>query len=263
MPFLTVRRHRLYYEWRGDFDPTRETAVFLHDGLGATGSWRDVPERIGRATGLNALVYDRYGYGRSAPRANFPFAFMNREAPALGELLGRLGLESAHLVGHSDGGSIALLFAAQHPERVRSVVTEAAHTMVEDETRHGIQELMDALAAGKLPPWLFKLHGERGEAVLRAWGRSALSARHKEWNILASLAAIQAPLFVIQGEHDEFGTEAQVESISSRAGDVKTWLVKGCGHTPHGQETEAFVRRVAAFLRRHKGLHRGEGRGKR
>ncbi len=260
MPFLTVRRHRLYFEWRGDFDPGSETAVFLHDGLGATGSWRDVPERIGSGTGLNALVYDRYGYGRSAPRATFPFAFMEREVPALGELLSRLGLERVHLVGHSDGGSIALLFAAQHPERVRSVVTEAAHTMVEDETRHGIQELMDALAAGRPPQWLLKLHGERGEADLRAWGRGSLSARHKEWNILPCLAAIQAPLFVIQGEDDEFGTAAQMESIRSRAGDVKTWIVKGCGHTPHGQEAEAFVRRVAAFLRRHKG---NPGRGRR
>ena len=166
MPFLHVRRRRIYYEWQGAHNPERETVVFLHDGLGAIGSWRDMPERIGAALRVNALVYDRYGYGRSEPRARFPYAFMNREVPALAGMLTRLGVPRAHLVGHSDGGSIALLFAARFPKRVGSIVTEAAHTFVENETRAGIQALMDALAAGSPPVWLNKLHGARGSAVL-------------------------------------------------------------------------------------------------
>jgi pimeloyl-ACP methyl ester carboxylesterase len=252
MPFVSVRKHRLFYEWRGDFSLERETVVFLHDGLGAVGSWRDVPERIGRAAGMNALVYDRYGYGRSEPRARFPYGFMNREAPVLGALLRRLGLERVHLVGHSDGGSIALLFAAQEPARVLSLVTEAAHTFVEDKTREGIQVLMEALAAGNPPAWLCKLHGARAETLLRAWGQGWLSARHRQWNILAQLQGVRAPLFVLQGDEDEFGTEAQVASIKQRVPHAETWLVGKCGHTPHSEVAEVFERRVSAHLLRHR-----------
>lgn len=260
MPYLTVRQHRLHYQWAGGFRPGRETVVFLHDGLGAIGSWRDLPGQIGAALGMNALVYDRYGYGRSDPRARFPYAFMNREVPTLGDLLRRLGLERVHLVGHSDGGSISLLFASRHPERVGSVVTEAAHTFVEDRTREGIQALLDAQAAGNPPGWLFKLHGPRAGALLRAWGRGWLSERHHQWNIFDALPGVRAPLLVVQGDTDEFGTEEQVRSIRERVPHAETWLVKRCGHTPHSQAGEAFARRVVAFLRRHAGAGPGTGR---
>ena len=252
MPHLTLGGHQLFFEWRGPRDPGRETAVFLHDGLGCAGAWKAVPERIGAAAGVNAVVYDRWGYGQSEPRELFPFGFMEAEVPVLRELLDALGLASAHLIGHSDGGSIAMLLAARWPERVSSLVTEAAHTFVERETQDGIRALIEAQRAGRTPGWLSRLHGERSEALLLAWAGGWLSEAHAQWCIEDWLGYIDAPTFVIQGERDEFGTIKQVHAIVNRVVGADAWIVPGCGHTPHTHAEDEFVARVSEFLSRNR-----------
>ena len=247
MPYLDVNSTRLYYHWAGEFDPARETVVFLHDGLGATSSWRNLPEQITAAHHLNALVYDRHGYGQSSPRSDFPYQFMEGEVPVLEALLDALKLEKVHLVGHSDGGSISLLFAAQHPHRVRSMVTIAAHVFVEPETQSGIRDLVALQNSGKTPGWLLKLHGEKAEDLLRSWSDGWLSEMHAQWNIERWLPDVKTPLLVVQGDADEFGTTAQVVAITSRVDGAASWIVPGCGHTPHNQQPEAFLDQLKAF----------------
>ncbi len=251
MPDCTAGSYRLHYQWADGFDSARPTAVFLHDGLGAIGSWRGVPARIGAALGVNALVYDRYGYGRSENRPAFPDAFMEAEVPELLALLDHLGLKRVHLVGHSDGGSIALLCASWHPERVGAVVTEAVHTFVEQETRAGIRHLVALQQQGRTPGWLATLHGERGEHVLRSWSERWLSDTHARWNIRPQLDAVRAPVLAIQGDADEFGTQQQVDSITDRVAGAQSWIVPNAGHTPHSEQEEAFCERVGAFLAQH------------
>jgi pimeloyl-ACP methyl ester carboxylesterase len=251
MAFLTLGGHRIYLEWQGPHDPARETAVFLHDGLGAVGAWKRVPERIGAAAGVNALVYDRWGYGRSDERELFRFQFMEAEVPVLRELLDQLGLARAHLVGHSDGGSIALLLAARWPERVTSLVTEAAHVFVEPETQTGIRALVALQRAGRMPGWLSRLHGERAERLLSAWCDGWLSDAHAQWNIEDWLGYVTAPTLAVQGEQDEFGTPAQVNAILNRVGGADSWIVPNCGHTPHNDAEDEYVERVAGFVRAH------------
>jgi pimeloyl-ACP methyl ester carboxylesterase len=243
--------YRLHYAWAAPYVPERPTLVLLHDGLGAIGAWRGLPARLAAALGVNALVYDRWGYGRSQPREAFGAGFMEAEVPVLLALLDRLGVAQASLLGHSDGGSIALLCAARHPERVRAVVTEAAHTFVEPETQAGIRALVELQAAGRTPPWLHKLHGPRAEQVLRAWSAHWLSDVHARWDIRAELPRVRCPVLAVQGDADEFGTQAQVDSILTAIPGAQSWIVPGCGHTPHGQAEDPFVERVAAFLRPH------------
>jgi pimeloyl-ACP methyl ester carboxylesterase len=239
----------LHYEWRVPARPGRDTLVFLHDGLGATGSWMNLPQRIAEATGMGALAYDREGYGQSAPRDDFPYGFMEAEAPVLLELLDHLKIERPHLIGHSDGGSIALVFAALYPQRVRSVVTEAAHVFVEPETQAGIQALVDAQAAGNTPKWLQRLHGERADDLLRIWASGWLSGKHGRWNIERFLADVACPVLAIQGDQDEFGTLAQVEAIAAQVRNGQQWVAPGCGHTVHADAADAFVERVVEFLK--------------
>lgn len=248
MPHLTLGGHQIYYEWQGAHDPARETAVFLHDGLGAIGAWKGVAERIGVAAGINALVYDRWGYGRSEPRPSFPLGFMEAEVPVLRELLDTFGLRRAHLIGHSDGGSIALLLTARWPERVHSLTTEAAHSFVEPRTQEGIRALVAAQQAGKTPGWIQRLHGPRGDALLSAWAEGWLSDAHARWCIEDWLGYITLPTLVIQGDADEFGTMAQVYAIVNRIVGAETWIAEGCGHTPHNEAEDEFVKRVAAFV---------------
>jgi pimeloyl-ACP methyl ester carboxylesterase len=252
MPQLTLPGRTVYYEWRGAAgDPRVPELVFLHDGLGAIGAWKDVPDRIAAALGTRALVFDRWGYGRSEARPDFPFRFMEAEVEPLGELLAALGIARSTLVGHSDGGSIALLYAARHPDAVAAVVTEAAHVFVERETQIGIEALVALQRAGKTPGWLGRLHGERADALLSAWAAGWLSAEHADWDISAALPGVRCPLLAIQGDRDEFGTERQIEAIRQGVPHAETWLVPGSGHTPHTAAPEPFEHRVTAFLRKH------------
>jgi pimeloyl-ACP methyl ester carboxylesterase len=244
---------RLHYQWRdGAGQPARPgqpTLVFLHDGLGAAAAWKALPQKLAAALGANSLAYDRHGYGQSSPRASFPDRFMEGEVPVLVALLAHLGIERPHLIGHSDGGSIALLYAARYPERVGAVVTIAAHTIVEPETQAGIRALLALQAEGRTPAWLGRLHGERADALLSAWAKRWLSEPHGRWDIRDEVGGVRCPLLVIQGERDEFGTRAQVDSILSRVPGAEHWIVPGCGHTPYHAEEAAFLERVAGFLR--------------
>lgn len=248
MPEFDTGSYRLHYQWGNGYRPARPTVVMLHDGLGASGSWRSLPARLAQALDVNTLVYDRHGYGRSQKRASFPPGFMEAEVPHLLALLDHVEVERAFLLGHSDGGSISLLCAAWHGERVRAVVTEAAHTFVEPETRAGIQALVDLQARGKTPSWLYKLHGERAEDLLRAWSGQWLSEPFSRWNISAALPAVACPVLAIQGAGDEFGTRAQVDSILAGVPGATSWIVPGCGHTPHSQAEDGFLERVREFF---------------
>lgn len=248
MPDFETSAYRLHYQWGAAFNPKLPTVILLHDGLGAIGSWRALPQRIAQALKVNTLAYDRHGYGRSQPREAFGADFMEAEVAPLLELVDHLELDRPLLVGHSDGGSIALLYAAWHPGRVGAVITEAAHTFVEPETQQGIRDLVALQQAGKTPSWLYKLHGERGDDVLRAWSSHWLGGVHARWNIIEHLPGVSCPLLVIQGENDEFGTQAQVDSITSRVAGAKSWIVPGCGHTPHGQVEDAFLERLTEFF---------------
>ncbi len=193
MPVFPTADYRLHYQWGAEFDPRRGTVVLLHDGLGAVGSWRGLPQLLSEALQVNTLVYDRWGYGQSEPRAVFQSRFMEAEVPVLAALLAHLGVERPCLLGHSDGGSIALLFAAWHPEQVTAVITEAAHTFVEPETQAGIRDLVALQAAGSTPRWLHKLHGPRAESLLRAWSAHWLSDVHARWDIRGELARRALP----------------------------------------------------------------------
>ncbi|HKI98646.1 MAG TPA: alpha/beta hydrolase [bacterium] len=249
MPEFESTGYRLHYEWGAPFDPRRPTLVLLHDGLGAIGSWRELPARLAAELRANTLVYDRWGYGRSEARPAFEDRFMEREVPILLELLEHLGIERPCLVGHSDGGSIALLFAAWHPGRVQAVVTEAAHTFVEPETQAGIRALVALQAAGRTPAWLYKLHEGRADDVLRTWSDHWLSDVHARWDIRGELPGVRCPVLAVQGDADEFGTQAQVDSILAAIAGAQSWIAPSCGHTPHSQAEDAFVKQVRDFLR--------------
>ena len=251
MPYLELQGQRIYYKSYGALNRGRDSAIFLHDGLGTSASWKQLPKHIGRKAGINTVAYDRYGYGKSAPRGSFSFGFMEAEVPALVDLLDALSLERVHLVGHSDGASIALLFAARYPERVMSLVSVAAHCFVEPRTRQGIQALINAMSRGQTPGWLRRLHRDRAEALLGAWGKSWLSARHEQWNIEQWLGYVKCPALAVQGAEDEFGTEAQLTAILNRVEGCEKWLVEGCGHTPYDELPGEFTERVGEFLARH------------
>jgi len=240
---------RLHYEWI-DGPAGRPVLVFLHEGLGCTAMWKGFPRRLCAAVGCPGLVYDRLGYGLSDPLTN-PRGILYLHETALIEIpqvLARLVGERPYLVvGHSDGGSLALLHAATQPAGLLGVVTEAAHVFVEDVTLQGIRTALAAWDAGKLRG-LERYHGAKTSAIFHAWADTWLWPPFAQWNIEDVLAAIACPVLALQGEGDQYGSAAQLASIARRAPQGRQQLLPDCGHTPHLENPEATVAAMAAFI---------------
>ena len=227
--------------------------VFLHEGLGNIALWRDFPERLRRKTGRDGLVYERRGYGRSdPPPSTWPLDYLDAESRVyLPAVLDAGGIDRAVLIGHSDGGTIALIAAADRPDRVAGVVTEAAHIFVEPITLAGIRRATAAYTDGRLREKLRRHHGERTDGIFWRWANTWLSPEFRDWSIVGRLSRITCPLLIIQGEADEYGSTAQVTGIRDGvSGPAETALIPGRGHIPHLQAPEATLSRMADFIRR-------------
>lgn len=231
------------------------TLVFLHEGLGSVSAWRDFPERVARALGVGAIVYSRAGYGGSeAATLPRPVRFMHDEAyDVLPELLRLSGVEDVVLVGHSDGASIALLYASRFATpRLRGVVAMAPHAFVEDLSIRSIEAAKRAYDEGDLRARLAKHHGANVDVAFRGWNDVWLSPafRDREWNIEAEMGAVACPLLLLQGRNDAYGTAAQVERIAARVrGRVEVRILDACGHSPHRDQPAATLEAVTSFLR--------------
>lgn len=229
------------------------TLVFLHEGLGSLGLWRDFPDRIAAATGLRTIVYSRRGYGGSDPvPLPRPISFMHDEAAeSLPAVLDALDARDAVLVGHSDGASIALLYASARPPELRGVAAIAPHVFVEDRTIASIEKAREAYATGDLRARLARHHGANVDGAFRGWNDVWLDPAFRSWNIEADVGRIEAPLLVVQGTDDEYGTLAQVESIRANArATVELAILDGAGHSPQRDRPEETLAAIAAFVGR-------------
>ncbi|MCB5364573.1 alpha/beta hydrolase [Pusillimonas sp. CC-YST705] len=228
--------------------------VFLHEGLGSVAMWRDFPELLCAATQTRGLVYSRYGYGGSTPKAadeNWPVSYMHEQAiEALPALLAELGLQNERpvLYGHSDGASIALLYAALYPDAVKGIVVAAPHIFVEDITIASIEAARIAYANTDLPSRLGKFHQD-ADATFRAWNDVWLNPEFRHWNIEPYLPQIRCPVLAIQGEDDEYGTLAQIQGIVRLVSHAQPCILANCRHSPHKDQTNAVVLNVQDFLR--------------
>ena len=229
------------------------TLVFLHEGLGSIALWRDFPTKLCQRLGLPGLVYDRWGHGQSEPldRAREPRYLHDEAELSLPSVLDQAGVEQPILIGHSDGGTIALLFAARFPDLPVAVVTEAAHVFVEEITLAGIRAAGCAYAETDLATRLSRYHGDKTERLFRAWYDRWLSPEFRAWNIEAELARVTCPVLVLQGDADEYGTADQVSAIARAvSGPAETVMLPGIGHTPHHQASEKVLELMAWFVGR-------------
>ncbi|MFB3925305.1 MAG: alpha/beta fold hydrolase [Syntrophales bacterium] len=229
----------------------RTTLVFLHEGLGSIAQWRDFPAAVCAATGLPAFVYERLGHGRSDPLTGpRQLRYMHDEALiVLKEVLERNIEGDVVLIGHSDGGSIALIFASAYPARIRGVITEAAHVFVEKITVEGIRRAVDAFEKSGLREALARYHGDNTDLMFRGWADIWLSPEFFQWNIESYLPGITCPLLAIQGMNDEYGSPAQVEAIIRGVkGRAESLLIPQCGHVPHFQARSRVLSETTRFI---------------
>ena len=249
---LHVGGHQLEYVWLGPAPDQAPTIVFLHEGLGSVSMWRDFPQQVVEATGYGALVYSRAGYGNS-DSINLPrqVSFMHDEAlKVLPEVIEKLNLRDVLLFGHSDGGSIALIYAGSgKATKVRALILEAPHVFVEDLSIESIQLAKDNYENGSLRAGLARYHDDNVDCAFRGWNDIWLAPEFRAWNIESYLPNIQVPALIIQGEEDQYGTHRQVEAIENQcSGIVKTVGLANCGHSPHRDQTQLVLDSVTGFL---------------
>lgn len=246
------------YVWVGSTNANAPVLVFLHEGLGSVSMWRDYPAQLCAATGLRGLVFSRYGYGQSTPRPaseEWQPDFMHLQAhEAVPAFLQSLGLwDSARplwLLGHSDGGSIALLMASRFPAQIAGAIVVAPHLFVEDLSLASIAATCASYRSSDLLQRLARHHADPDSAFW-GWGNAWLRPEFRTWNIEDEVAHIQCPVLAVQGVGDEYGTLAQIDRIAELLPDnTQTTLVKltACGHSPHRDQPAALTQHTAAWL---------------
>ena len=229
-------------------DPGRAPLLFLHEGLGSVDLWRGFHRSVAASTGRRAVAYSRLGHGRSDPPARRrTAAFLHEEAEVVVPAVrAALRLDAPVLVGHSDGGSIALIHAADRP--VTALVLLAPHVFVEEIGLRGIEATRDAYLTGDLPARMARWHRDP-DVTFWNWNDVWLSPEFRGWDVRAALPRIGAPTLAVQGTDDPYGTVAHVEAVRDAAAGPVDVLVLDCAHAPHLERPEAVGAAVTAFLR--------------
>lgn len=249
------RRVDIEYQWIGIDDQSRPLIIFLHEGLGSLAMWKDFPVHLCCEIGCRGLVYSRPGYGQSSARGageNWDTDFMHRQAySVLPSLLQALEIDSrtnpVWLFGHSDGGSIALLFAARFPQHVGGLIVLSPHVTVEELTIKSIESARKEYLESDLKRKLARYHADPDSAFW-GWNNVWLRPEFRNWSIEDEISPIRCPLLAVQGVDDEYGTFIQVHGIARRVAQSEVVELANCGHSPHRDQPQELIRITKRFV---------------
>ncbi|MFL9811824.1 alpha/beta fold hydrolase [Stutzerimonas sp. VN223-3] len=248
--FLDTGTATLEYRLLSNADSTGPTLVLLHEGLGCVALWKDFPDTLAAATGLSVLAYSRQGYGGSSavplPRR---LDYLSEAGPdELAQVIEALGLDNVVLVGHSDGASIALAYAARNDPRVRGVVALAPHVTVEPASLDGIRQTTGQFLDGGLREQLAAYHGMNTDGAFHGWSDTWLDPDFTGWHLLDHLPRIAVPVLALQGRDDEYATTEQMALIAHHVPDSRTELLDNCRHFPQNQARSNTLELIGQFL---------------
>lgn len=250
---LSIGDVQLEYACHGPPPGEGPTLVLLHEGLGSVALWRDFPARLSAATGLGVFAYARQGYGGSDPvTLPRPLDYMTREAEdMLGPVMDAAGLGNVILLGHSDGASIAGIYAGSVSDlRVRGLILIAPHFFVEPEGVAAVRAAGKAFAAGDLRARLARYHTDV-DGAFRGWHDVWTDPEFAPWNVADAIDHWRIPVLAIQGTEDAFGTTAQIDEIAARIyAPLEVEIMAACGHAPHLEQPERTMAAVTAFCAR-------------
>jgi len=258
--FLTVGAAHLEYRMIGPSPESAPTIVMLHEGLGSAGLWGDFPEKLQAATGVGVFLYSRAGYGNSTPvKLPRPLDYMHVEAlDVLPKLLDKIGFRRGLLLGHSDGASIAAIYAGSHQDhRVQGLALIAPHFIVEDIGLASIAQIRDAYATTNLKEKLARWHKDVDNAFY-GWNGAWLDPAFRAWDISEYLAYIRVPVAILQGADDQYGTIRQIEIAREECYcPVDVTEIAGAGHSPHREAPQTTLDTISDFARRILYTHEG------
>ena len=251
------REIELQYEWINAGGRDAPLVVFLHEGLGSIEMWREFPGELCAAGGYRGFVYSRYGYGRSTARPageRWTPEYLERQArDVLPALLDAVGAAHARpwLFGHSDGATIALIYAALFPDVVPGAIVMAPHVFLEDVARAGIAATRARYESAGFKERLARYHADPDSAFW-GWHDAWMDPAFTGWNIEAMLAAIRCPILAIQGVGDEYGSMGQLDAIARRVPTAELLKLENCGHSPHRDLPDVVTRATVDFIARHR-----------
>jgi len=250
---VTGRHFSIEYQWINAHLTDAPLVIFLHEGLGSVAIWKDFPQRLCDAGAYRGLLYSRPGYGQSTPRAadeKWPVDYLQTQATeVLPALLRALGLSNSKpwLFGHSDGGSIALIYAATFPQGLSGAAVLAPHVFVEDFSLDAIRQTVAQYQSTNLKQGLARYHADPDSAFY-GWSDAWLAPQFKNWNIEAMLRDIRAPLLAIQGIDDEYATMEQLDRIKAAVPHCQLLKLPNCGHTPHRDQPQQVIDAMLALI---------------
>ena len=226
----------VYYE-RIEYPQNRNEPVliFLHDSWGCVEMWGDFPKKMVEITGMNAFLYDRRGYGKSSPfdstqRNKY---YLHDEADELIRIMDRMNIQKAVLYGHSDGATIALIAAANYPDRFDAVILEGAHSFIEEKGKAAVRENRDRARHNSLLQSLRKYHGDKTQELFKRWHETWLSDFFADWSIIPLLTDISCPVLAFRGEKDPYDTEEQLNVLKKEiTAPVTIAIIPEAAHTP-------------------------------
>lgn len=246
---LTINGHQIYLETYGR--KNAPPVIFLHHGLGAVRSWKE-QTKVFAAEGFYSVAYDRWGHGKSDPRQTWGMPHFTDDLADLHTLLSLLGLDRVAMVGHSDGGKIAMYYAVAHPELVACLVLIAAHIYIERKMYPGILSVKsDFENNATFREKMRRVHGNKAESLFWGWFDGWNNPKIMGWDMRPLISAITCPTLVIQGTEDEHATPQHARDIAASMPGAELWLLPGAGHMLPQDHPEEFNRHVIRFLRKH------------
>lgn len=248
VPYATVLDHTIYYQRQG----AGPTVVLLHHATASHENWRPQMDPL-LSAGYSILAYDRQGFGRSHPLAAWSTTYHQESVVELMALLDELACARVALVGHSDGATISLLAAAQHPDRITAVVAEAPHLWIEPQwLERGFEAFRTTVGASpRFWQAMRRYHGEQAEQVVRRWRDRWLDPTFRNWDMSACLPQVQCPVLVIHGADDIFFPISHSQAIAARLAHADFLLLEEVGHTPHREASSLYNQHLLAFLGRY------------
>ena len=249
--FLKLHSGKIEIQWHNAKITNRPTLVFMHEGLGCAGMWKDFPKRVSDSTGCPSFVFSRFGYGNS-DYSSLPWKinFMHTQAlKLLPQILKQAGIEKYILIGHSDGGSIGIISAGSKDTKgLLGLITLAAHVFCEQRTVDSIQQAKINYEQQDLKKALQKYHGKNTGNAFRGWNNAWLNPNFMNWNIKKYLKKINVPMLAVQGKNDQYGTDKQIGSIENQVNNIESCLLDNCTHSPHFDQPATVLEIMTKFI---------------
>jgi pimeloyl-ACP methyl ester carboxylesterase len=244
----------IHYETFGEQTAGRTPILLIHGStIDGMTDWGQIAPELAKK--YRVLVPDCRGHGRSNnPNMSYSFRELADDAAAF---VCELGIPRVHVIGHSNGGNVALVTMMEHPEIVETCILQAANAYVTQFLIDREPAMFDPeRVARENPEWMqemIRLHGGvHGEDYWRDLLQMTLKEIITEPNYTeADLARANKPTLVIMGAEDPVNApDRHAQFIAKHIPHAELWVPDRVGHNVHKERHGEWITMVLDFLER-------------